>query len=178
MRVRETLDTVLTVAMAVGALTVAALWIRREMATRADRLVEVSHWDVRFVFRHLPITWSHPHAVSAALAAECAAVQGRFRAFHDTLFVHQAQLPTRIWTQYAVAAGVRDTGTFAACMKAPATATRLTRDSVTASVEEAAGTPTVYVNGKRFAGPPSVAQLREQVKLAIGSNSSDDGASR
>lgn len=228
MRMREVFDTVLTVAMAVGALTVAALWIRREMATPEDRPVEITqtdNWaalssnastswgppnarvtvvafsdfqcpfcktfaeriatvsdefpkDVRFVFRHLPITWSHPHAVSAALAAECAALQGRFRAFHDTLFVNQAQLPTRTWTQYAVAAGVADTGTLAACMKAPATATRLTRDSVTASVEEVAGTPTVYVNGKRFAGPPSVAQLREQVKLAIGSNRSDDGASR
>jgi protein-disulfide isomerase len=228
MRVRETLDTVLTAAMAVGALTVATLWIRREMLAPPVRLAEVTearNWtalssdastswgppnarvtvvafsdfqcpfcktfaeriatvsdefpkDVRFVFRHLPITWSHPHAVSAALAAECAAMQGRFRAFHDTLFVHQAQLTTRTWTQYAVAAGVSDTGTFAACMEAPATATRLTRDSLTASAEEVAGTPTVYVNGKRFAAPPSVAQLREQVKLAIGSNRSDDCASR
>jgi protein-disulfide isomerase len=93
-------------------------------------------------------------------------------------FVHQAQLTTRTWTQYAVAAGVADTGSFAACMEAPATATRLTRDSLTASAEEVAGTPTVYVNGKRFASPPSVAQLLEAVKLAIGSNRSDHGVAR
>lgn len=85
---------------------------------------------------------------------------------------------TRTWTQYAVTAGVADTGTFAACMEAPATATRLTRDSVTANAEKVAGTPTVYVNGKRFAAPPSVAQLREQVKLPIGSNRSDHSVAR
>jgi protein-disulfide isomerase len=34
--------------------------------------------NVRFAFRHLPMTSIHPHALGAASAAEAAARQGRF----------------------------------------------------------------------------------------------------
>jgi hypothetical protein len=34
--------------------------------------------NVRFAFRHFPLTITHPHALAAAAAAEAAAVQGRF----------------------------------------------------------------------------------------------------
>lgn len=228
MRVREILDTTLTALMALGALTVAVIWVRRETAkppavpavvtqsenwgelsrdvltswgpssapvtivafsdfqcpyckTFAERVAEISNEfpkDVRFIFRHLPITWSHPQAVPAALAAECASQQGKFRAFHDTLFANQASLPTRTWNQYAVAAGVPDTLSFSACMKAPETAQRLASDSLTADAEEVAGTPTVYLNGMRFGSPPSLTQLREQVKRAIDSSKTERGGSR
>ena len=34
--------------------------------------------NVRFAFRHFPLTGIHPHALAAAAAAEAAARQGRF----------------------------------------------------------------------------------------------------
>jgi protein-disulfide isomerase len=41
---------------------------------------------LRFVFRHFPISTSHPNAEQAAEAAEAAAAQGRFWPMHDLLF--------------------------------------------------------------------------------------------
>ena len=41
--------------------------------------------DVRYVWRHLPLTDVHPHAHLAAEAAEAAARQGKFWEMHDLL---------------------------------------------------------------------------------------------
>jgi hypothetical protein len=34
--------------------------------------------DIRFAFRHFPLTEIHPHALAASAAAEAASLQGRF----------------------------------------------------------------------------------------------------
>ncbi|GHO82685.1 DsbA family protein [Dictyobacter formicarum] len=48
--------------------------------------------QLRFVFRNFPLIEIHPHALSAALAAENAATQGKFWLMHDTIFHHQHTL--------------------------------------------------------------------------------------
>ena len=48
--------------------------------------------SLRFVFRHLPLTEVHPHALAAAGFAEAAAAQGLFSATHELLFVRQKAL--------------------------------------------------------------------------------------
>ena len=50
--------------------------------------------DLRFVWRHLPLTDVHPQAQIAAEAAEAAAAQGRFWEMHDLLLDHQDDLQT------------------------------------------------------------------------------------
>jgi protein-disulfide isomerase len=42
--------------------------------------------DVRWVFKHFPVEQSHPQAVAAAGAAQCAGNQGKFWEMHDLLF--------------------------------------------------------------------------------------------
>jgi protein-disulfide isomerase len=41
--------------------------------------------NVRFAFRHFPLTSIHPHALAAAAAAEAAALQGRFWDMHELM---------------------------------------------------------------------------------------------
>ena len=48
--------------------------------------------NVRFAFRHFPLTGIHPHALAAAAAAEAAARQGRFWDMHELLFHRQKAL--------------------------------------------------------------------------------------
>ena len=48
--------------------------------------------NVRFAFRHFPLTRIHPHALAAAAAAEAAARQGRFWDMHELLFHRQKAL--------------------------------------------------------------------------------------
>jgi hypothetical protein len=45
--------------------------------------------NVRFAFRHFPLTGIHPHALAAAAAAEAAALRGRFWDMHELLFHRQ-----------------------------------------------------------------------------------------
>jgi hypothetical protein len=48
--------------------------------------------DVRFAFRHFPLTEIHPHALAASPAAEAAALRDRFREMHELLFHRQKAL--------------------------------------------------------------------------------------
>ena len=56
------------------------------------QLVEESDGRVRLVFRHFPLAGNHPHALTAALAAEAAGAQGAFWPMHDLLFARQDRL--------------------------------------------------------------------------------------
>ncbi len=49
----------------------------------------VEQGKVRLVFRDFPIQSIHPNALPAAVAAECANDQGRFKGMHDILFDRQ-----------------------------------------------------------------------------------------
>jgi hypothetical protein len=63
------------------------------MAFRAiQRLEQQLGGQLRFVFRHLPLTRIHPHALAAAHLAEAAARQGHFWPVHELLFHHQKAL--------------------------------------------------------------------------------------
>jgi protein-disulfide isomerase len=48
--------------------------------------------NLRFAFRHFPLTRTHPHALAAAAAAEAAALQGSFWDMHESLFDRQKAL--------------------------------------------------------------------------------------
>ena len=45
--------------------------------------------QMRFAFRHLPLTEMHPHAEIAAQSAEFAGAAGLFWEMHDALFENQ-----------------------------------------------------------------------------------------
>ena len=88
--------------------------------------------ELRFVFRHLPLTDVHPHAQLAAEAAEAAAEQGAFWEMHDTLMDHQGALTFGDLVRYAGDLGL-DTARFAADLRkhvgaagSPRTSTRRT----------------------------------------------------
>src|SRR5881397_2278284 len=62
--------------------------------------------QLRFVFRNFPLTEIHPHALQAALAAETAAMQGKFWQMHDYIFHHQHTLEDTDLAHFAVAVGL------------------------------------------------------------------------
>ncbi len=72
--------------------------VTRILDTFGDRL--------RFVFRHFPLTNSHPHAQHAAEAAEVAAQGGVFWPMYDALYAERAKLSDRTILECAAAAGV------------------------------------------------------------------------
>jgi Na+/H+ antiporter NhaA len=121
--------------------------------------------ELRFVFRHLPLTDVHPHAQLAAEGAEAAARQGKFWEMHDTLMDHQGALTPRDLVQYAAGLGL-DTEAFAADLRRHAGAARVAEDVDSADLATVSGTPTFFINGNRYYGAFDLAALEEAVHAA------------
>jgi Na+/H+ antiporter NhaA len=123
------------------------------------------HGDVRYVWRHLPLTDVHPHAQMAAEAAEAAASQGAFWEMHDLLFGHQDALTMRDLLGYAGSLGL-DTQRFRSELSTHAGAARVRQDTDSADLSGVSGTPTFFVNGQRHHGAYDIESLSKAVKLA------------
>jgi Na+/H+ antiporter NhaA len=121
--------------------------------------------ELRFVFRHLPLTDVHPHAQQAAEAAEAAALQGKFWEMHDALMDHQGALTLRDLVGYARELGL-DTDRFVADLHGDAGAERVAEDVDSADVATVSGTPTFFINGKRYYGALDLAAFKQAVRAA------------
>src|SRR5215472_10511054 len=136
-------------------------------AEPAVRELLKEHGELRFVFRHLPLTDVHPHAQLAAEAAEAADRQGQFWEMHDTLMDHQGALTTKDLIGYAADLGL-DTGTFAADLRKHSRAYRVAEDVDSADLASVSGTPTFFINGMRHYGAYDLATLQQAVRNAKG----------
>jgi protein-disulfide isomerase len=149
----------------------------RALATHLKAIRAEFPDQVAVVHRHSPLR-SHPFAVPAARASECAAEQGRFEAFHDALFVDQSSIGLAPWSRFAANAGVPDLPAFDRCISAAEPVASLERDTLDAKELRVVGTPTVLVNGLRFTGTPPLDTLREYVRRAISAAGEDRGTQR
>ncbi|RZB19279.1 Na+/H+ antiporter NhaA [Streptomyces sp. F001] len=121
--------------------------------------------DVRYVWRHLPLTDVHVHAQLAAEAAEAAGLQGRFWDMHDLLISHQGALRFDDLRGYAADVGL-DVVRFERDMRSRAGASRVAEDVESAELSSVAGTPTFFVNGRRHHGAYDIAGLSAAVRAA------------
>ncbi|HVV23526.1 MAG TPA: Na+/H+ antiporter NhaA [Pseudonocardiaceae bacterium] len=124
-----------------------------------------SEVDVRYVWRHLPLTDVHPHAQLAAEAAEAAARQERFWPMHDLLLQHQGALTMRDVLGYATDIGL-DVDTFRRDLERHRDATRIAEDVDSADLSGVSGTPTFFINGRRHQGAYDITSLTAAVELA------------
>ena len=122
--------------------------------------------DVRYVWRHLPLTDVHPHAQLAAEAAEAAGRQGAFWPMHDLLLDHQEALGLRDLVGHAASLGL-DTERFIADVRKHTGAARVSQDIDSADLSGVSGTPTFFVNGRRHYGAYDIESLSKAVKLAL-----------
>jgi protein-disulfide isomerase len=104
------------------------------------------------VFRHFPLTDIHPHALAAAEAAEAAGRQDRFWEMHDLLFRNQRRLEPSDLARHAERIGL-DHERFQADLADPAIVARIERDVASGIASGVDGTPTLYINGRRYEGP-------------------------
>jgi len=114
--------------------------------------------NVRFAFRHFPLTRIHPHALGAAAAAEAAALQGRFWDMHELLFHRQKALEERDLRGYAAQLGL-DVAAFDRDRASTAAADRIRRDVDSGLASgQVLGTPTLFIDGVVHRGydPPAL----------------------
>jgi Na+/H+ antiporter NhaA len=121
--------------------------------------------DVRYVWRHLPLSDVHPRAQMAAEAAEAAAEQGAFWEMHDLLLSHQDALRPPDLVGYAEQLGL-DTDRFMQDLHGHAHTARIYDDVDGADLSGVSGTPTFFINGRRHYGAYDVATLSAEVRAA------------
>jgi Na+/H+ antiporter NhaA len=121
--------------------------------------------DVRYVWRHLPLSDVHPHAQLAAEAAEAAADQGAFWEMHDLLLAHQDALELDDLVGYARQLGL-DLERFEKTLGERAATPRVAEDVDSADLSGVSGTPTFFINGRRHYGAYDIATLSAAVRAA------------
>ena len=124
-----------------------------------ERVEQQLGGNMRFAFRHFPLTGIHPHALAAAAAAEAAARQGRFWEMHELLFHRQKALEDADLLSYAARLGL-DVTAFDRDRASGAVAGRIRRDVDSGLASgQVLGTPTLFIDGVVHRGgydPPTL----------------------
>jgi Na+/H+ antiporter NhaA len=121
--------------------------------------------DVRYVWRHLPLSDVHPNAQRAAEAVEAAADQGAFWEMHDALLDHQDDLRPRDLVGYAEQLGL-DVERFRDDLQRQRWAPRIAEDVESADMSGVTGTPTFFINGHKHDGAYDIGALSAAVRAA------------
>ena len=123
-----------------------------------QELMQQAEDQIRLVFRNFPLAQIHPHAQRAAEAAEAAGAQGRFWEMHDTLFENQDALEDEDLVGYAQQLGL-DLDRFQLELFRGDYAERVREDFISGVRSGVNGTPTFFINGRRYNGVPNFDSL-------------------
>jgi Na+/H+ antiporter NhaA len=121
--------------------------------------------DVRYVWRHLPLSDVHDNAELAAEASEAATAQGAFWPMHDLLLVRQNALEPAELVGYADELGL-GVDRFMHDLSDHSGARRIEEDVECADLSGVSGTPTFFVNGRRHHGAYDIETLSRAVRAA------------
>ncbi|MBP2018964.1 protein-disulfide isomerase [Symbiobacterium terraclitae] len=139
----------------------------------------VDEGTARFVHKHMLVIDRENTSLNAAEAAECAADQGYYWAFHDMLFANQPAQGTK-WSrdamkQYAKALGL-DTGAFNQCMDSQKYREKVLADSAEGyGTPGITGTPSFLVNGTLLRLQRSYLEVVDAVQAAAGLSTGQAG---
>jgi Na+/H+ antiporter NhaA len=121
--------------------------------------------DLRYVWRHLPLSDVHAQAQVAAEVAEAAGAQGAFWEMHDLLLDHQDKLQPADLIRYAEQLGL-DTDKLQDDVRRHVAAAHVARDVESADTSGVSGTPTFFINGQRHYGAYDVETLKAAIRTA------------
>ena len=130
-----------------------------------ELLSSSSGHELRYVWRHLPLTDVHTHAQAAAEAAEAAAAQGRFWEYYDALFSNQDALRPSDLRARAEELDL-DGERFASELRRREHAPRVAEDVASADASGVSGTPSFFINGRRHQGAYDIDTLTDAVRAA------------
>ncbi|MDB4968246.1 MAG: Na+/H+ antiporter NhaA type [Myxococcales bacterium] len=118
--------------------------------------------QVKLYFKHYPITRAHPYAQGAAQAAVAAGKQGKFWQYHDKLFRgdQEKESPSDL-ERYA-----RELKLDLAKWKKDidGAVDKVNRDRAEGEKVNVDSTPSFFINGRKFHGPPTYEEMKDWVE--------------
>ena len=122
--------------------------------------------QLRFAYRHFPLTQIHPHAETAAEAAEFAGANGRFWEMHDGIFENQDRLSVALLTELVAELGLSPED-LVSDLQGHVYAPRVKADFLGGVRSGVNGTPTFFVNGQRYEGLNEFEDLVEAIDAEL-----------
>lgn len=134
---------------------------RAEPAMR--KVTETYPTQVRWVYRHFPLTTMHPQAMDAAKAAICADRQEKFMGVHRALFENKSNLSTKRLNEIAQEQGL-DSKAFSTCLQDSAIEAQVKQDIKEGELAGVTGTPAFFLNGIPFSGAKPFEEFDELIQ--------------
>jgi protein-disulfide isomerase len=125
--------------------------------------------QVRFEYKHFPVIGEESRR--AAEAAECAAEQGQFWAYHDTLFLNQQGENLGAFNDgalktFASAIGLDETA-FNECLDSDRYEDVVSQELAEGQEREVQSTPTLFINGEQVVGVVPFSDLQAAIQSAL-----------
>ena len=129
------------------------------LATREIKQILAAYpKDVRLIYKQFPLSM-HPHAKMAATASLAAQEQGKFWELHDLMFANFRQLSRDNLLKWASQIGL-DGSKFQAGLDSGSNQATVQKDVQDGDQAGVNGTPALFVNGKHYNGPITLAALK------------------
>ncbi|OGY42697.1 MAG: hypothetical protein A2Y67_01385 [Candidatus Buchananbacteria bacterium RBG_13_39_9] len=126
------------------------------------RLHEIYPKDVKIIFRDFPNTSDHPDALNSALAANCAADQGKFWEMHDLIFANQSNLSAANLSLLISQLGL-DLNQYNQCFSKQKYTNEIFNDLQDGIKLDVSGTPTFFINGVKVPGVISLENFKQVI---------------
>jgi protein-disulfide isomerase len=126
---------------------------------KLDAVLEAYPGRTKLIFKQFPLD-THSQAALAAAAAVAAHRQGKFWPMHDALFTHRTQLSRPSILELARITGL-DMKRFEADLDSPETRKTVARDVEDGDRAGVEGTPSVYINGRKYNGSLDLPDIRK-----------------
>lgn len=121
---------------------------------------------VRLAVKDFPLETIHPEALSAALAANAAAKQGKYFEYVEFLYGNQTSLSRDRYKEFAAAVGL-NMQRFDVDFSDRAAADEVRKDYAEGVAAGVGGTPSIFVNGVRIRKGASAENLRSAISAAL-----------
>ncbi len=137
-----------------------------------DELQKQFEGKMRVIFHEFPLEM-HKHALAAALAAEAAAIQGKFWEMHDMLYQYQpvwskASDVNYLFESYAESLGL-DVARFRADRESADVRAHVQADGGGGQARGVKNTPTIFINGTEMRAGFTKDKMQETIEAALAS---------
>jgi protein-disulfide isomerase len=113
------------------------------------QLMKQFYGELRFVFRNFPLQEVHPYSMTAALAAEAAALQNKFWEMHDIIYENQKDIDENSLIHYADILDL-NLPQFNSDWRSQNLIFKIEKDIENGIRSGVNGTPTFFINGNRL----------------------------
>jgi protein-disulfide isomerase len=127
------------------------------------KLIKHFEGDLRFNFRHFPLTQIHQRAHKAAEAAVGAAQEGKFWEMHNILFENRKHLGTISLKAYSREAGISNKK-FLDMLVNSTYSWEVRNDLLEGLNKGVRDVPTFFINGQRLQGKPSFENIKTVIE--------------